>query len=413
MKEFALRQVIYQPGETGFEPRERGVEVSDGYAVSDEVDHDELQARIKEANDNYQVTQDAQGYAHEMTLMNADKAGRGILLRPSTSFSGVLKNPAWMLESALLATLYPNVAHLSWTSFGNSPTDGVNRDDRKYLRHSGRYTKGTGTEDDPYRAVDSIKRTIDMFASQERLPTHFIADQEAARLVLPMMVELEADSVRGASLNGLDGLVKGANYVASPFLEDMQSRVRRHNIGDGKTGEATPVNLKELKRNMPNVYHGWRYIAHLAPLPLAIFARDLDDKWATIQGYRKHNDLTDLADHAVYHDMSAALRQQSAPITLQMNEKSGQHRDIEGCIQFGKFVMDSIPEELFASDGDERGVKLLISKEGTWSQNTDSPYETAAIRKLGLPGIARLSLLMGGLVLPRAENGDASAQAAL
>jgi hypothetical protein len=406
MNELGIRQVIYEPGQHGYQPREKRLDVSDGLVMPAEVDHDEYLKRIKEADENRQVFIDSAGKHHELTIMNADKVEHAIIFRPSTSFSSITKNPAWMLEGAFLAASYPNAAHVNWSSFGNYATSGMSFSDVLHNIRTGRLTRGDGSEADPYQALDSVKRLVELLERNDLLPTHFVADQEAGRLVLPMMVELPEDSVKGVALNGINGIAAGASYVKAPLMEDAASRIRRRQMGNGETGDATPANIKELKANMPHVYHGWQKYIHIAPLTLALLRDDLY-KGGHLIATSGHNDLDNTGQHAVYQDMRAALQRQDVRIDLQFNAKSSQHRNLDDCIRLGKLIMEGLTE-IGADDGEQRGVRLLLSDEGTWSGNTDQPRQTSAIRLLGLPGITRLAILSTGLGsrLSRLRNSD-------
>jgi hypothetical protein len=399
MSELNIMEIVYKQTPEGYTAEEKQLGAHDGLVMPESVGEDEYLKRIREANSNFQRLADGEGRRHELTVMNAEKMENGIIFRPSTSFSSITKNPAWMLEGAYLAASYPNVAHVNWSAFNNYGTRALKMRDILYNTRTGRLTKGNGSDSDPYRAVDSIKRLVNMLDEHDLMPTHFVADQEAGRLVLPMMVEMANDSVRGVALNGIDGIAKSASYVAAPLMEDAASRIRRRHIGDGEVGEVTPMRVAELKANMPSVYHGWQKNIHIAPFTLALL-RDDALKIAQVVATRGKNNLEDLERHAVYQDMRAALQNQDARIDLQFNAKSSRHEDLSECIRFGKLIMDGLVE-LEADSGEQRGVRLLLNEEGTWSGNTDQPRETAAIRRLGLPGITRLAVLTGGLPVLR------------
>lgn len=398
MAEMRLSQVDYVLGEDGYEMRTGSPEALRGVAYAAEVDYEDLALRIEEGNENYRVTRDRHDTRHETILFNGAQAGNALILKPSTSFSSGLKNPGNFLETALAATLNPDAAYLYWGAY-NYPSGHLRAADRRYVRRTGRYTHGDGSDEDPYRAVDSIKDVVEMFARQERLPTHFVADQEAGRLVLPMMVEL--GTTRGAYLNGIDGISPRASYAKASFMEDVQSRIHRHRMGEGQPGELTPVNIKDVKHRVPTIYTGLGRIAHIAPLPLFLFPRDDAAKANLMIAYRKHNDLEDLPGHAVYQDMSAALQGTDVPagaeqplITMQFNRESTQH-DLEDCYRYGQLVMNGIPEGM-RSPG--RSVRILVG-DGTWTQNTDAPYDSSRMQRLGLPDIRHHLMLAGGRAL--------------
>lgn len=383
MSELQLKQVEYELLPSGlYVPHSEEPQAIRGQHVPDQVEHEDLHKRFVEGNDTYQVTTDARGMTHETILFNADMASKALILKPSTSFSSAYKNPANVLDVALAATLNPGAAYLYWGSDGNYPTGHMLHKDRAYRYRTARYTVGDGSEATPYRVLDSYRYFAEMLEEQDRAPTHLSADQEAGRAAVAIMAALSPGTVRGAYLNGIDGISPSASYVKAPFVEDMKSRVYRRSIGDGKVGELTPVNIKELKRAMPAIYSGLGKIAHLAPLPVFLFPLDVRDKIGLTLGFRGHKDLTDLADHAVFQDMSAALRQQEAMITMQFNEGSQQH-DLEDCGAFSQAVMNNIPEELRSEN---RGVRMLLGT-GNWTESTDKPYEAVRTQRLGLPDI--------------------------
>lgn len=366
-----------------------------GQQVPDEVPYEELVKRLIEGNQTYEVTEDASGTKHESIVFNADQMTKALILKSSTSFSGALKNPANVLETALAATLNPDAAYLYSTSDGNYPTGHMSRAERAYRMHTGRYITGDGSAEHPYEPLDYLKNFVDMLGQQDRLPTHIVADQEAGRISLGVMAALSANSIKGVYLNGIDGISPTASYVRTPFVEDMQSRIRRRSEGDGQVGELTPVNIKDVKRRMPNIYSGLGRVAHLAPLPVFLFPLDVRDKIGLTLGFRGHKDLSDLGDHAVYQDMRAALQQQKTMITMQFNADSHQH-ELEDCKTFGQAEMDGISPELRDSG---RGVRLLLGN-GTWTQNTDAPYESARTQRLALPDIThRMAFYAGGRML--------------
>ena len=393
-----MSQVDYVLGKDGYEMRRGTPETLRGVAHAAEVEYDDLVLRIEEGNENYRVTRDRFDTRHETVLFNGNRAGNALILKPSTTFSSALKNPGNFLETALAATLNPDAAYMYWGAY-NYPSGHLRPADRTYVRQTGRYTHGDGSDQDPYRAVDSIKDVVDMFARQERVPTHFVADQEAGRLVLPIMVEI--GTTRGAYLNGIDGISPRASYAKASFMEDVQSRIRRRRMGDGQPGELTPVNIKDVKHRVPTIYTGLGRIAHLPIVPLVLFPRDDAAKVNLMVAYSRHNDLDDLVDHAVYQDMSAALQGTDVPaeaeqplITMQFNRESTQH-DLEDCFRYGQLVMGSIPAGM-RSPG--RSVRILVG-DGTWTQNTDAPYDSSRMQRLGLPDIRHHLMLAGGRAL--------------
>jgi hypothetical protein len=328
-------------------------------------------------------------------VFNPENATDARILKPSTSFSSGYKNPANLIETALAATVNPGASYVYIGSFGNHPTGHMGATDLWHVARTGRYTTGDGSSDQPYQALDSVKDMAEAVEDHDLAPTHMTADVEAGRLALGLMSALDTDSIKGAYLNGLDGISPSASYVRAKLSEDLKSRIHRRGIGDGRPGELTPVNIKEAKKRMPNIYRGLGRVAHLAPLPVLLFPRDDFDKALTTVGFRGHHHLDDLEDHAVYNDMSAALRCQKATITLQFNRESDIH-DVEDCKKFGGLVMDNIPSDILSED---RGVRLLIG-EGHLDQNTDTPYDRTRVERYAFPDVRhRMAVLAGGAVL--------------
>jgi hypothetical protein len=400
--EVALTQIDYNLGESGYEVTAgHPMELRGLHAPT--IDREELVSRFREANDTYSIITGPSGRQYEVIVFNPGKSSKARIMKPGTSFSGVRKNPANMIEVGAAAAHSPDVEFLYFTPFGNEPTDSMDIEDLLYLSSRGRNTRGTGTEEDPYRALGSIEDAAEALANHNLTPTHFSADAEAGRLALGFMVAFDRDTIKGAYFNGIDGISPSASYVRARLAEDLQSRIRRRGIGEGQPGELTPVNIKEVKKCMPNVYSGFdriayvvplpRRIAHVAPVPL-LHLRDVFDKLLLTRGYRGHNNLANLSDHAVYQDMSAALRHQNGPITLQFNKESAVH-NVDDCIRFGKIAMEGMPESVRT---DERRVRLLIG-EGKLDHHTDAPHDRLRTEQQAFSDIMRrMAVVAGGLV---------------
>ena len=145
---------------------------------------------------------------------------------------------------------------------------------------------------------------------------------------------------------------------------------------------------------MPNVYRGIGRVAHLAPLPIFLFPRDVYDKIRLMQGFHGNDNLHDLANHAVYNDTRAALIQQEVMITQQFNKESAMH-NIDECIDFDQSVMDSLSKIIRSP---KRGLRLLIG-EGTLDQHADNPHERTRVERLALSDIAQqMTIKVGGLL---------------
>lgn len=318
-----------------------------------EVTPDVLEAKIKEINSGYAIIWGPNGRNYEVCVLNPENSDRGIIARPSTGFSSLLKNPANALELAYLAVANPEYAHLYVASFGNKPTKGMLIGDLLHTARTGRYSRGDGTPNDPYTPLSSVEDLVEALDVVSMIPTHFSANAEAGRLALAMMGALKPGSVQGVYLNGLDGISGKKGYAGPKLTEDAKSRVERR-TKEQPIGVATPASIKRVKDLVPEIYSGMGRITHMAPLTLAICFKDLVHKGFVYAGVRGHNDLDNLTDHAVYNDFLSAVSQQpNSAITMRFNRQSGIH-DIDDCIRFGKFIMSSAGSlnlELLIGDG--------------------------------------------------------------
>lgn len=377
MSEIQLGQVDYSySAETnlaiaGVPQRLRGLQVP-------MLQYDDLLAVMKQANDSYDIIKGPSGSQYEVAVFGTGP----IMLKPSTSFSSLYKNPGNALETAVEAAMNPGVSIVYVASLGNHPTSNRNLEELRYIRDTGRRTLGDGSPSNPYRPLRSLDDQSNALYDHGFVPKFIKADAEAGREALGLMVAFETDSIEQVFLNGLDGLSKSAHYARSRLTEDARSRINRRAIKDGQPGEVTPVNIKDVKKQMPNIYRGLGRIAHLAPLPVLLYPRDDIEKMYVTLGNRSHNDLSDLDDHAVYTDIGAALRNQESVITIQANSESPEHK-LEDCIEFGRLAMDAIPQEL---RGDNRRIRFLLG-EGGLDAHTDKPHESARVAGHVFPGI--------------------------
>jgi hypothetical protein len=388
MREIALTQVDYQPSPDGYEIIASDPSDSHGlYAPDPDIIYEDLQKRLEEGNDTYEIIHGPSGRNYEIAIFNPAKLAVARILRPSTSFSSLYKNPGNALEIALSAAANPGAAHIYIASFGNQPTGHMTSTDRKYVSQTGRYTRGNGTLAHPYRPIASVQDMAEALQSHDpRLaPTDLSTDAEAGRLALGLMAAFEHNSIKGAYLNGLDGISPSAHYEAARLSEDLRSRIHRRGIGEGKPGELTPVNIKDVKKRMPRIYHGLGSVAHIAPLPVFLYPKDVRDKLELTKGFRGHKDLLSLTEHAVANDMLAALTRQNTMITLQFNKESAEH-DIGDCIKFGGMIMNCISEEMRT---EERGVRLLIG-EGGLDKHTDAPHDRTRVERYVLSHIQHM-----------------------
>lgn len=342
-------------------------------------DYDKLMGVIENAR--YGVYHGRSGRPYEILTFNHHNLNRGdVYIKPSTSFSSAYKNPANVLETALLAESNPDASYVYIASFGNHPTGLMDKQDRKHVSRTGRQTKGLGTQEEPYEHLESYADMAQVLMDNGIHPTHFTADEEAARIVYGLMRALPSDTIKGALLNGPEGFSSTASYNRVQFTEDMRSRIRRRTQKDDNTGDLTPVNIKEVKKRLPEIYRGLGKIAHLAPLPLFLFPKDVYLKAHLMRAYSRHNKLDNLADHAVYHDLRAALESHSARIVMQLGIEN-RLQDVSACVTVGALVMNSLSSEQTASG--ERSISIVLG-EGGHNEHTDNPRGRAAIERHAL-----------------------------
>jgi hypothetical protein len=390
MGEIQLKQIDYLPAPGGHEVSIGPPESLHGLHAP-AIDYEQLLAKYEEGNDTYDVVRGESGRPYETILFNADQLASNLILKTSTSFSSARKNPGNVIEAALAAAANPGAAYLYTASLGNHPTGHMTFRDLRHLARTGRYTTGDGTPEAPYRPLGSVEDMAGAIEDKYRAPTHVTSDAEGGRLALGLMSAFRHNAISFAYLNGLEGISEGS-YVMPKLNEDLRSRVRRRHIPEesAQPGELTPVNIKDVKQRMPAIYHGLGRVAHIAPLPVLLYPRDDFDKLMQTVGSSGHRDLDDLPDHAVFHDMEAALRQQPATIVMQFNKESAIHVE-DDCIRFGKEVMDEIPERL----RDTRRVRMLIG-EGTLDYQTDAPHERTRIERHVFPDIMHQMALYAG-----------------
>ena len=383
MGEISLKQIDYELVGNEHEVQIGAAQDVHGLQASD-ISQDELLNLYDEGNDTYLVLESSSGRKFETVTFNADKVADAHVFKPSTSFSSAYKNPNNVIEAALAAAANPGAAYTYVGSFGNHPTGHMSSKVRHYQMRTGRYTIGDGIAL-PYRALDSVKDMAETLGEHFGEPSHLTGDAEGGRLALGVMAAFSDNSVRGAYLNGIDGISEGA-YVAPKLMEDLTSRLERRQIKeeDAQPGDLVALNIKEVKHRMPNIYRGLGKIAHIAPLPVFLFPLDDRDKLQSTIGCTRNRTLDDPDNHAVLQDMSAALHSQDAVITLQFNTESAIHRR-DDVAQFGKLVMDRLPP---AMRSNSRRVRLLIG-EGTLDYQTDAPLDRTRIERYAFTDIVQ------------------------
>jgi hypothetical protein len=399
MSEIKLHQVDYVRTAQGYQEEHSEPLPLKGIQEFEPVDYEELLKRYREGNDTYDIKKGPNGKRVEVVVFNAGKLSVARIVKKTTSFSGALKNPANVQETALAAALNPGAAYIQVTSYGNYPSSRMDRGDLLHVSRTGRHTKGFGTEEDPYMPLPSMEdmaAIIDEPELSPESPTYIIADEEADRPALGLMAAMRPNSVKGVYLNGPDGISPTDQYVMAQFSDDLRSRIYRRGLKDDDPGLLTPASIKELKRNMPNIYHGIGRALHIAPIPMVLLP-DVRNKLHLLRGYRGHNDLDNPDDHAVLQDMQAALRQQEAVITMQFNTESV-FSNLQDTRKFGQMTMDALPEEM--KDG-KRKLRLLIG-EGNHNAHTDNPYSRTRVERYALPDILqKMVALAGGYAIDR------------
>ena len=394
MSEIGLAQYDYELTPAGYEPISGEPQELHGLRAPT-IDYHELIERFKQGNETYDVVKGPSGKKYETIVFNPEKISTANILKPSTSYSSAYKNPANVLETALAATANPGSAYTYIGSIGNHPTRNWKLKEALYIARTGRLTYGNGSSEMPYRALGSVEDLAEMLSDRGLEPDYLTADAEAGRLALSLATALPKDSVKGVLLNGIDGISHSANYEAAKLSEDLKSRIYRRRNKDIKIGDLTPVNIKDVKKKMPRIYHGLGQIAHIAPLPVFLFPHDDFDKGLTTLGFRSNDELDEIDNHAVFHDISAALRKQEATFTMLFNNMSDIH-DLEKCKRFGSIVMkQGIPPDIRSH---ARRARILFG-EGTLDQHTDKPHDRTRIERHVFSDIRHhMQALSGGLL---------------
>lgn len=361
-----------------------------GYPLVDSIESEALDAALEEGNRHYMIVPDSDGRWHEMTIFNKGQGNR--TFKPSTSYSGLRKNPANFQETAVLAAMNPDTEFVYWTSFGNYPTGRLNKRDRAYWRKTGRNTVGDGSEATPYEPTTSIKRLVGLLDKLDLLPQRMYADQEAGRLAIAIGAGLPEASLEHLYLNGLDGLSPNVNYTKDDIINDLKSRVRRRGMGEGEPDQLTPANLKHTQDMAPTIYHGFNRYAHLPPLVLRPL--DLIDKASFQYGRHGHNNMDKPEDHAVHQDLLAMFAVQESSVTLRINEK-----DANDKFEVERFAVDTLNIAAQVVGRRKRCIRILIGHSDP-TENTDQPAKSGAAARhaTSSPGDRRLQMtaLPGG-----------------
>jgi hypothetical protein len=217
MSEVKLHEVGYVKTEHGYQEEFTEPQPLGGIHAFGRVDYDELLKRYREGNDTYEVRKGPNGKRIEYIVFNAGKLSVARIVKMTTSYSGALKNPANVQETALAAALNPGAAYIQVTSYGNYPTSRMDHEDLMYVAKTGRCTKGFGTEDDPYVPLPSMEDKAAVLEDAGLSPTHIIADEEADRPALGLIYAAAPNSIKGIYFNGPDGISPTDNYVMAQF----------------------------------------------------------------------------------------------------------------------------------------------------------------------------------------------------
>lgn len=338
-----------------------------------EITAEEIQDRLAEANWTYEVIQGPGGRKYEIAVFNPDSTGPRIV-RPSTSYTSIYKNPGFSLETAVLAAAIPEALHITVANFGNKPTGNMGMGDLIYVARTGRYTRGDGSDLNPFRALGSVEDMAEALDKAGLSPDYVSADVEAGRLALGLMAASESKTIVGAFLNGLDGISSTGGYARKKLNEDMKSRAERRRKENTHPYDVTPDNIKITKEKMPRVYHGFGKYAHKAPF----YPSDLFHKGLVTLGHAGSDNMMWPDKHAIFNDMQAAMiNQPDANITLQFNRQSKIH-DIADCVALGGLVLRNLAEKGLASQA--KRLSLILA-DGTLDQRTDDPMARARIER--------------------------------
>lgn len=161
-------------------------QVSAEHVMIDRIvfDSDLFERNLHDIDDSWRVIQDpASGRTFEIAEANlhVDPA-RGYTLELSTYTSSILTNSGNAVEFAENATIHPKQRRLYVASAGNGGTSHLDRDERQYIRETGRFTREVLAQHDRTEAANIVVRGLAFVRDMNRALTHAGITNDARRI---------------------------------------------------------------------------------------------------------------------------------------------------------------------------------------------------------------------------------------
>jgi hypothetical protein len=395
MSELALTQYDFRPDYPEGQNVVPQADLLKGLNKPEEFDPDRFIDVMRAAVSTYEIFKGPHGTNRERIVFNADQASNASIKEGPTSFTGVRRNPGNMLESGVAATIGTGAAYDYMTPLGNTPSGPYRPKDLMYIINHGRYTKGLGTDNNPYVAIDSLLDEVELYHQHDlTLPTHVRGNAEGARLALGLKTAF--GNIRGTILDGIDGISPSAHYTQTRITQDIISRWNRQIDDSDSPGAISPLHVKEVKSLMSKIYHGRYQYAHMAPIPAVLHPIEFAEAGLmNFVGFRRNNDLANLDRHAVYQDLRASIYANDSPTLMAFGSKSAIHGE-DTIMEFSRKIVSNLPK---AKQTANRLVRVLVIEDAGHDQNTDDTLIRPAIERYGFSDIKHMmSLLIGNLV---------------
>ena len=345
-------------------------------SISD-FDHGDFIEKLDEINDTWRIIEDpSTGRKFETAVVNQEKLGSETALVTSTSFSSLTQNAGNAVELAVHGAANPGMARVYVAFPGNGGSDSLDRDERKYLSQTGRFTRSrigqNPTYDFAISALSAMTRALDAYSLS---PNMITSDVEGGRFAIGAMSALEKNTIKGIYINGLTGISSGSSYTREMVGEDVRNRKSDDDSSVSEWGVNSELK-KEAKKHIPNVYKGLEHTS----LMTRTYADAIFNQLAYRKAFQGHDELDEPATHAVLRDIIPALVKQNALVTIQVNRYSKMHNR-NHVIKFGRKVINLLAEIPDVSREDR--LQILIG-EGTLDHHTKHPEQRWVAERFAL-----------------------------
>lgn len=282
-------------------------------SIPETISLDDIARVEREANKTYQIVK-FRGVSYEHIVFNPEGDPAKTVSFTPTLFSGARRNPGNMHEKAIDAIASPDVPIDYLTPWFNHPAGSMRRPDYKYFLKTSRFTRGTGEDDDPLRPLDSMLDIVELYEKMGwAFPSYFSADAEGGRQLLGRAAAFGTSI--GAHINGMPGFVRVDGYTRINVYADIANRLNRLG-GSAVSLEVNGKTQRMAKQNMGKVYPWHKYLAHQAPIPAVMHPVDSARALRINRALNRHNNPSQLDDHAVYFDLLAMMAINDGPITF-------------------------------------------------------------------------------------------------